>query len=118
MEQSLAPSSVLKVIVSSTAEAEYTALFENGKAGILERTTLEELGHTQGPTRINTDNSTDCGIANNSVKKQCSCAMDMRFHWIHDRVKQGQFEVNWEPSKSNRGDYFTKHFTNAHHCRE
>jgi hypothetical protein len=37
--------------------------------------------------------------------------MDMQFHWIRDRVKQGQFEVNWEPSKSNRGDYFTKHFT-------
>jgi hypothetical protein len=46
----LNPSSVLKVVVSSAAKAEYAALFENGKAGILERTTLEELGHTQGPT--------------------------------------------------------------------
>jgi hypothetical protein len=26
--------------------------------------------------------------------------------------------VNWECSKSNRGDYFTKHFTAAHHRRE
>jgi hypothetical protein len=85
----LNPSSVLNVVVSSAAEAEYAALFENGKAGILERTTLEELGHTQGPTWINTDNSTACGIANNSVKQQRSRAMDMRFHWIRDRVKQG-----------------------------
>jgi hypothetical protein len=103
----LNPLSVLKVVVSSTAEAKYTALFKNGKAGILERTTLEELGHTQGHTWINTDNSTTCGITNDSVKQQCSCTMDMWFHWICDRVKQGQFEVNWEPSKSNRGDYFT-----------
>jgi hypothetical protein len=114
----LNPSSVLKVVISSAAEAEYAALFENGKAGILERTTLEELGHKQGPTRIITDNSTACGIANNSVKQQCSCAMDMQFHWIHNPVEQGQFEVNWEPSKSNRGAYFTKHFSAAHHCRE
>jgi hypothetical protein len=80
----LNPSSVLKVVISSAAEAEYAALFENGKAGILERTTLEELGHKQGPTRIITDNSTACGIANNSVKQQHSHAMDMQFHWIRD----------------------------------
>lgn len=114
----LNPSSVLKVVVSSAAEAEYAALFENGKAAVLERITLEELGHKQEPTRINTDNSTACGIANNSVKQQRSRAMDMRFHWIRDRVKQGQFDVNWEPGKSNRGDYFTKHFSAAHHRRE
>jgi len=95
----LNPSSVLNVVVSSAAEAEYAALFENGKAGILERTTLEELGHKQGPTRIRTDNSTACGIANNSVKQQRSRAMDMRFHWIRDRVDQNQFEVTWEPGK-------------------
>jgi hypothetical protein len=34
----LNPSSVFKVVISSTAEAKYTALFKNGKAGILERT--------------------------------------------------------------------------------
>jgi hypothetical protein len=84
----------------------------------LRKNYIEELGHTQRPTRINTDNSTACGIANDSVKQQHSCAMDMRFHWICDRVKQGQFKVNWERSKSNRGDYFTKHFTAAHHRRE
>jgi hypothetical protein len=45
-------------------------------------------------------------------------AMDMRFHWIRDQVEQGQIEVNWEPGISNRGDYFTKHFSAAHHSRE
>jgi hypothetical protein len=34
----LNPSSVLKVVISSAAEAKYAALFKNGKAGILERT--------------------------------------------------------------------------------
>jgi hypothetical protein len=32
----------------------------------------------------------------------------MRHHWIRDRVKAGQFVVNWEPGTSNKADFFTK----------
>jgi hypothetical protein len=49
----LNPSSVLKVVVSSTAKAKYAALFENGKAGILERTTLEEAVRPHTRTQTN-----------------------------------------------------------------
>jgi hypothetical protein len=44
--------------------------------------------------------------------------MDMQFYWIEDRIKQGQFRVFWAPSDQNKGDYFTKHFTGAHHQRK
>jgi hypothetical protein len=43
--------------------------------------------------------------------------MDMRFYWINDRVKQGQFKIYWGPGYQNLADYFTKHHSPAHHTR-
>jgi hypothetical protein len=43
--------------------------------------------------------------------------MNMRFYWIKDRVKQGQFNVYWGPGYQNLADYFTKHYSPAHHKR-
>jgi Reverse transcriptase (RNA-dependent DNA polymerase) len=59
---------ILRVVVSSAAEAELAGLFYNAKETIALRTTLEELGHEQPPTPIVTDNSTAAGIANDTVK--------------------------------------------------
>jgi hypothetical protein len=62
-----------------------------------------------------TDNSTASGIANNSVKQKRSKAMDMRFYWIRDRVRQCQFIIYWRRGITNRADYFTKHHSDKHH---
>ena len=53
---------------------------------------------------------TALGIANDSVKKQCSRSMDMRFFWITDQAKQKIFKVLWHPGAENSADYFVKHF--------
>jgi hypothetical protein len=34
--------------------------------------------------------------------------MDMRFHWVRDRVRQGQFNIQWRPGAVNLADFFTK----------
>ena len=39
----------------------------------------------------------------------------MRFYWICDRVRQGQFHVHWKKGSLNRADYFTKHHPPSHH---
>ena len=41
--------------------------------------------------------------------------MDMRFFWVRDRLKQGQFRIFREKGASNLADYFTKHHSPAHH---
>jgi hypothetical protein len=105
--------------MSSAAEAELGALFRNGQEGYAIRNTLEEMGHKQlGPTPIQTDNSTAEGIANDTVKAKRSKAMDMRFYWIRDRVKQGQFRVHWKPGSTNKADYHTNHHPPSHHIQE
>jgi hypothetical protein len=110
-------SKFLKHVMSLAAEAEIGAVFINAKEGAVLRTTLEELGHPQPPAPMETDNTTATGYSNGTIKQKRTKAMDMRFYWIKDRLKQGQFNVYWGPGYQNLADYFTKHHLPAHHKR-
>jgi hypothetical protein len=110
------PCKVMCKVLSSASEAKLTALFYNGKKGAPLRITLGELGHPQPPTPMVTDNSTASGIANESVKQKRSKAMDMRFYWIRNRVRQNQYHVYWRRGSTNCADYFTKHHHPKHHA--
>jgi hypothetical protein len=110
-------SKVLKHVMSSAAEAEVGAVFINTKEGAVLRTTLEELGHKQPPTPMETDNTTVTGYINGPITQKQTKSMDKRFYWIKDRVKQGQFEIYWGPGFQNLADYFTKHHSLVHHKR-
>ena len=106
---------ILKEACSSASEAELAALFHDGKEATVLRNTLHDLGHPQPPTTIITDNSTASGTANDTVKQRRSKAMDMRYYWVRDRVRQGQFKAKWREGKSNVADYPTKHHPPSHH---
>jgi len=79
---------IRQFIVASAAEAELSALFRNCQDGIIFRLTLSNLGHPQPKTPVHCDNATAVGIASNTVKRQRSRAMEMRFFWIGDKVSQ------------------------------
>jgi hypothetical protein len=87
--------SVIKNAVASTAESEVGACFHNAQSGAPLIITLIELRHTQPLTPLRTDNSTAFGILNQTIKQKGSKAMDMRYHWLTDRVRQKQFDVYW-----------------------
>jgi hypothetical protein len=106
---------ILRFVVASAAEAELGALFLNCKQATIFRLTLEEMGHPQPPTLVHCDNSTAVGIANNSVKKQRSRSMEMRFFWVADAVEAGKFDIKYYPGKENLADYQSKHHIGAHH---
>jgi hypothetical protein len=108
---------ILRVVVSSAAEAELAGLFHNAKEAVALHTVLLEMGHDQPPTPLVTDNSMATGIANDTVKQKQSKAMDMRFYWLRDRGPDGQkqFVVYWQKGATNLADYFTKDHAAAHH---
>ena len=58
---------IMKMVLSSAAEAEFDALFHNTKEATPLRTTLEELGHPQPPTPVLVDNSTAVGLTNDTI---------------------------------------------------
>jgi len=84
-------SKILKAVMSSAAEAELGALYINAREAIPMRHLLEEMGHKQPPTPIQTDNSTAHGVVTNNIQPRRTKAMDMRFHWLRCRDSQGQF---------------------------
>jgi hypothetical protein len=107
--------SVIKNVVASAAESEVGACFHNAQSGAPLRVTLTKLGHTQPPTPLYTDNSTAFGILTKTIKQKRSKSMDMRYHWLTDRVRQKQFDIYWRPGRENLGEYHTKHHSAQHH---
>jgi hypothetical protein len=59
---------IIKNVVASAAESEVGACFHKAQSGAPLRVTLTELGHTQPPTPLRTDNSTAYGIVNETIK--------------------------------------------------
>jgi hypothetical protein len=60
------------------------------------RIILEELGHKQPPTPLQTDNAMADAVINGKVQPKRTIAMDIRFHY---RECQQQFRIYWRPGK-------------------
>ena len=73
------------------------------------------MGWPQPATPMTTDNSVSRGILNQTVKQRRSKAIDMRFYWLQDRIKEGQFIIKWIPGACNLADYTSKHHSASHH---
>ena len=106
---------ILKFVTASAAEAELGAMFLNAKEAKIIRLTLEDLGHPQPPTPMHCDNATAAGIANNTVKRQQSRSMEMRYFYICDIIKHRIVNVKWYPGQENLVDYASKHYDAKHH---
>eukprot|EP00804_Cyclotella_cryptica_P009376 CCRYP_018078-RH/>CCRYP_018078-RH protein AED:0.35 eAED:0.35 QI:0/0/0/1/0/0/2/0/435 len=106
---------IIKHVVASATEAELAALYIMAREAVFIRIILEELGHTQPATPLQTDNSTAEGVVNGKIQPKRTKAMDMRFHWLRDRECQEQFRIYWRPGKLNYADYWTKHHPATHH---
>ena len=102
---------ILKLVAASAAKAELGALFLNTQEAKVLRLTLLELGHPQPPTPIHIDNTTTVGIVNNTIKRQCSRAMEMQYFWLLDGQAQKYFKFYYHPGQENLGDYPSKHHT-------
>jgi hypothetical protein len=76
----LTNATIIKAVMSSAAEAELGALHINTKDAIYLRQILDEMGHPQPKTPIQTDNTTAEGVINNKIQPKRTKAMDMRFH--------------------------------------
>jgi hypothetical protein len=94
---------VIKQVMSSATEAQLAALYIMAREAVYIRIILEELGHKQPPTPIQTDNAMADAVINGKVQPKRTKAMDMRFHWLWNGECQKQF------------NYWTKHHPAAHH---
>ena len=65
---------------------------------------------------VHCDNATAVGIANNTIKRQRSRSMEMRFFWIGDKIAQEMYDLQWHPGQENLADYQSKHHMGSHHA--
>ncbi len=108
-------SKILPNVFSSAAEAEYGSYFVNGQQACIYQNTLRDLGYPQFKTPIIGDNSTANSASHKSIRIRRLQSVAMRYHWIQDRVKEGQFYTIWLSGKDNKADYFTKIHPAAYH---
>ncbi len=106
---------IIKHVLSSATKAKLAALYIMAREAVYIRIVLEEMGHTQPPTPLQTDNAIAEGVINGKVQPKRMKSMDMRFHWLWDRECQKRFRVYWRPGKLNYVDYWTKHHAGTHH---
>ena len=98
----------LDVVVASPGEAEYGAAFTIAQKAEFSRIILTAIGHPQPATVLFCDNKCAVGLANDAVKQRHSKSVDMRYHWLRDRVCQGHFNVTWLSGKNILADFFIK----------
>ena len=108
-------STILPTVTAS--ETEYASCFINATTAEVARNMLNAMGYAQKATPIIVDNQCAQGICNNTVKQRRSKAIDMRYHWIRDRVAAGHFTVLWFLGHRNLADFFTKAHSAAHHLK-
>ena len=106
---------IIKHVMSLATEAEIAALYIMAREAVYIRIILEEMGHKQLPTPMQTDNAMADAVINGKVQPTRTKAMDMRFHWLRDMECQEQFRIYWRPGKLNYADYWTKDHPAAHH---
>jgi hypothetical protein len=111
-------SKIMRAVMSSAADAELGALYINACEAVPIRNLLQEMGHKQPKTPMQTDNSTALGVVNSNIQPRRTKAMDMRFYWLRCRDSQGQFRYYWKPGPTNLADYWTKHHPAHHHIEK
>ena len=106
---------ILKLVAASAAEAELGALFLNVQEAKVIRLILHELGHPQPPSPVHIDNTTAVGIVNNTIKRQRSRSMEMRYFYLLDQQTQKYFKFFYQPGQENMADYPSKHHVGGIH---
>ncbi len=76
---------IIKNVMSSATEAELAGLYIMARIVVYIRIILEELGHKQPPTPLQTDNAMGDTVINGKVQPKQTKAMDMRFHWLRNQ---------------------------------
>ena len=97
------------IVTVSSMEAEYLALFYCVQEVTWIRMLLEgfQLTRTQ-PTRIYIDNRSARLLALNPVHHARSKHIDVKFHWLRDKVRDKTFSPIYVNTADNRSDILTK----------
>jgi hypothetical protein len=98
-----------EIVALSSTEAELIAATTAGKQILYLRQILKDMGYEQaGPTTLFEDNTGCINISENPVQHRRTKHIDVRYLWLRQGVENGDFKLNYIPSKENVADIMTK----------
>ncbi len=109
-------STLQKCVTQSSTEAEFVALSEATKTITWLRRVLNELGIHQKPTVISEDNSGAIrwSSGTNDVDFKRRKHLDIRFHYIREKVLDGTVTIVKVPTSKMKADFLTKPLSTKH----
>ena len=111
-------SKTIKHVMSSSSEAETSAIFYNCKSALPLRFSLEEMGNERTKTPVTTDNTTACVLIKKTMIPKRSKSYDTRFNFLKCRETQNQFDLIWRKGILKRVDYHRKRHPTHHYIRK
>ena len=101
-----------KTVALSSAEAEYMAATEAGKellwlSHMIKDLDFPEIGLKNG-AELRIDNESAIKIAHNPELHSRTKHIELRHHWIREKVDSGQIRTKWVPGTENTSDGLTK----------
>ena len=79
----------LRNVMSSEVDAEVDIVHHDGKVAVPIITALNEMGQTQGPIHLKTDNATAKDFLNRNIRQNRIKSFDMWFHRMIERIQWG-----------------------------
>ena len=95
-------------VATSTAEAEYMAMYETVREILWIQKLLTDLSFKNNSVKIFCDNQSAIHIAKNPVMHQRSKHIDIKYHFIRQQVSDNNIELNYLSTKSMTADILTK----------
>ena len=108
-----------QTIALSSTEAEYMALAHTAKESAWIKGILCELGfHSRDtPITIHCDNQSSMNIAKNPIFHSRTKHIDVRHHFIRERLSMNEIEITYRPTKDMLADVLTKGLGKEKHYR-
>jgi hypothetical protein len=103
-----------KLVTRSTAEAEIVAMDDASSLTMWVRGFLDLLGLLVGPVVMYEDNqSTIAMVKNGNCTAERTRHINVKYFWLHDKIKAGEIVLRYIESENNVADYFTKSIVDA-----
>ena len=97
-----------KTVAGSSTEAEYMALSDGCRQVMWVQSLFKELGFNETRTPLCGDNQGSLFISSNPVQERRTKHIDIKYHYIREKVENGDVEVFFVPSDDNPADLMTK----------
>lgn len=105
-----------QTVALSTTEAEYMAMMHGSQQALWMHNFLAEIGLGQPlPAKLFVDNNSSIALAQSTKGHACAKHIDIRHHYIRERVQEGDIEVNHISSSKNLANICTKALPRALH---